>query len=95
MTIPTKEDFDRLEKKVDELLELYSQDKPKTLNIRQLAQRYASSYNHIRYDAPWLMPNLGSSDFPGTTRWLVSTVEQWEQIPVEERESMWKRKVLA
>ncbi|MFA6934358.1 MAG: hypothetical protein WCR70_03735 [Sphaerochaetaceae bacterium] len=95
MTIPTMEDFNRLEKKVDELLDLYSKDKPKTLNIRQLAQRYASSYNHIKYDAPWLMPGFGKSDFPGTARWLISTVEDWEKIPIDERQEMYSRKVLA
>ena len=95
ISIPSKEDFDRLEQKVDKLLDLYSQDKPRTLNVRQLAQRYASSYNHIKYDAPWLMPNFGKSDFPGAVRWLVATVESWEGIPLEERKSMYERKALA
>lgn len=60
------------------------------LTIKDLAQRYQCSYNAIKYSHPYLMPNNGKSDFGGTIRWHIKTVEDWENIPIADRKRNWE-----
>ena len=89
MEIATIEDFKRLESKVDAILASLGIDS-KVLTIKDLAQRYQCSYNAIKYSHPYLMPNNGKSDFGGTIRWHIKTVEDWENIPIAERKRNWE-----
>ena len=90
MEIATMEDFERLESKVDRVLEALGLSQ-KVLTIKDLAARYQCSYNYIKYSAPYLMPNNGKSDFgSGVIKWHTQTVEDWEKIPLEERKVAWE-----
>ena len=90
MNIPTMEDFERLESKVDLLLAKAGMSQT-VLTIKDLAARYQKSYNYVKYSAPYLMPNNGKSDFgAGVIKWLIGTVEKWEKIPLEDRKAAWE-----
>lgn len=90
MDIPTMREFNELKDMVGKIMSKLGLEEA-TLMIKDLAIRYGCSYNHIKYSAPWLMPNFGKSDFSGATRWLISTVRQWEETPVLERKLQYLR----
>ena len=61
----------------------------KTLDIKELAQRYGVHINTL-YNNPWRMPNYGRSDFEfGKTRWRLSTVMEWEKKSAKQHEADW------
>ena len=94
MELATKEDFDALNKKVDDLTatvlrmneQLHLSD---VLYVKDIAKMEDLSVSGIK-KAPWLLPDFGESEYPnGHTRWSVKKVREWRDIPVKTRLSMW------
>lgn len=62
----------------------YKQEK-NVMKIKDLAERYGYASSSM-YSKPWLLPNYGKSDFEtGVMRWRLTTISEWEAIPVKER----------
>ena len=65
-------------------------DKKVVVNMPQLARRLNTTTTFL-LNHPWLMPNLGKSDYPGNRKWDVETVEAWLSRPIEERREAWAK----
>lgn len=85
----TKEDLLRVESKLDRLLALVEKS-TNTVTVNDIATMLGMSESYIRYSAPWLLPNNGISQYPGTKRWDLKVYEDWSRKPVKDREMEYK-----
>jgi hypothetical protein len=90
MEIVTKEQADRIEKKLDRLLAVVPQKR--TVNLRDIAMEQGVPLNSVR-QCPWLQPNFGESEFTGKEkRWSRDLYESWYEVSPKERKAQWLNK---
>ena len=95
MEIPTKEDSNRIEKKLDQILLLMSmnlnKDGAEPVDAKDVAKRVGIDPRSIyKFDYRHYLPNYGVSEFEtGKKRWSLETYMNWESIPEEKRRSDW------
>lgn len=98
MDLATKQDFDELQKKIDDLTACVlrmssSLSLPDVLYVSDLAKIEDLSVTGIK-KSPWLLPDFGVSEYPeGRCRWTTETVRRWRAIPVSTRLSMWLTRI--
>lgn len=73
----TREDLIRVEKKLDQLLDLLGRT-PKVITVSQIAKELGLAETTLRYKFPWLLPNFGDSQYPGIKRWDVELWHRWK-----------------
>ncbi len=61
------------------------------VTVSDLCEMKGLSRTQLVSRMPYLMPNNGISDYPGKKRWNVSTLTDWEKIPVSERKESWEQ----
>ena len=93
MEIATKQDFDAMQARLDQLTEYVSllSEKalmPDVVYLQDIARVEGLSVPGLKKQ-PWLIPNFGESEYPGHKKWKYQTFRQWRNIPVMERKSMW------
>lgn len=94
-SIPTFEDFERLEKKINDLttlVTLFAQSvgSTKVVNVADICKFESVSKAQIWNKEKYLLPNFGVSEYPeGTTRWNLTTYLKWREIPVKTRKDMY------
>lgn len=82
-------DIQRLESKVDRLLEAVPARE--YITVKDIAVEHGWSISFINRN-PWTMPNWGKSDYPGhERRWMKETAEQWFRVSPEKRQREWNR----
>lgn len=90
-SVPTAEDYQRLEEKLGELLLMVSHIKealgiPLTVKVADVAKMEGISRSQIAGKEAYLLPNFGVSQYPdGVKRWDLDTYLSWRRIPVERR----------
>ncbi len=87
--VASKADFEKLEKKVDELvLELRLLNSklpsPKVVTVKDICMIEGISKAKACIEKYYL-PRFGESAYDGYTRWDIEEYEAWRKIPIEER----------
>ena len=94
--IASKEDFVRLEEKIDRMEDIINQMSlfliSQTVDVKELSNLVGLKVSTLYNDAyRHYLPNFGKSDYPeGNKRWKRETVLNWEAIPIAERKAMWE-----
>lgn len=95
MELATKEDYEVLKKKLDDMLLEISMLNTKlalcdVLYVSDVARIEGLSVSGIK-KSPWLLPDFGVSQYPdGRVRWTTEKVREWRAIPVLDRISMYR-----
>ena len=97
MEIPTKQDFDELQRQVAELrsvidVMLTRIDAPKVVKVEDICRIEGVSKSQINGKEQYLLPRFGVSAYPaGVRRWDLEEYLQWRSINPVERYRMWKQ----
>ncbi|MFA7087283.1 MAG: hypothetical protein WC145_11510 [Aliarcobacter sp.] len=99
--MPTLEDIERIEKKVDALtamLTAYGMNTgaPQVVAIKEICRIEHVSYTQITEKERYLLPRFGESAYPeGTKRWPMDEYLRWREVPVAKRGEMFRQHLLA
>ncbi len=96
LDIATKADIDALRDDISVLTilvqKLVKDSKSReVVSVADLCEMKGISRTQLVSRMPYLMPNNGMSDYPGKRRWNISTLLEWEKIPVNERKIAWEQ----
>lgn len=96
LDIATKADIDALRDDISVLTilvqKLVKDSKSReVISVADLCEMKGISRTQLVSRMPYLMPNNGMSDYPGKRRWNISTLLEWEKIPVNERKIAWEQ----
>lgn len=98
LDIVTKQDIDELKEQISQLsnainlmqISLTKQKVCETVDISDICQMKGISRTTLVERMPYLMPQNGQSEYAGKKRWNLSTYQEWDALPVSEREMAWK-----
>ena len=96
MELATKEDYEVLKKKLDDMLLEVSMINTKlalrdVLYVSDVARIEGLSVTGIK-KSPWLLPDFGVSQYPdGRVRWTADKVREWRERPILERISAYRK----
>lgn len=96
MEIPTKQDFDELQRQVAELrsvidVMLTRIDAPKTVKVEDIAKMEGVSKSQLNGKEQYLLPRFGVSAYPvGVRRWDLQEYLEWRSVDPRVRYEMWQ-----
>ena len=96
----TKEDVEKVMssmKSMENLLKIIVRNTkmPQVVTVSDIAEIEGLSVTNLKDKHPELLPNFGVSDFgSGTKRWHFDTYLRWQEIPVSQRQQMYRNHLL-